>query len=233
MEYIIIEVFTQSSTFRNPEFQNFHKSLKLPPPTTIIGFSGAAMGLSPKAAQDFFEGSGILMGVYGRSEGIATDLWKYSDLKKKSVIRREILFNNRYTLVFAGEDGDKIGELREGFSNPCYALTLGSSDSLAKVRIVDEKVEFTESRTLEYCLVEGNVIKEVLDNVSNSIEFSIYNTSDPIYYDLPTRFSYEADYGMRIVNRRRTFSFVGHEMRLNIEKRGIRLGDVFIPLFEL
>ena len=51
----IIEIATQSSTFKNPDFQNYHKSFFLPPPTTLVGFAGAAIGLSPKKSQEFFE----------------------------------------------------------------------------------------------------------------------------------------------------------------------------------
>jgi len=49
MEYFVLEIITNTATFRNPDFQNFHKTLNLPPPPTLIGFAGAALGLSPKA----------------------------------------------------------------------------------------------------------------------------------------------------------------------------------------
>ena len=55
MPHCIIELVTQTATFRNPEFQNFHKSFLLRLLTTLMGLAGAAMGLSPKSAQDFFK----------------------------------------------------------------------------------------------------------------------------------------------------------------------------------
>ncbi|NJN33797.1 MAG: CRISPR-associated protein Cas5 [Saprospiraceae bacterium] len=54
MNCCLIQVQSQTATFRNPEFQNFHKSFALPPPTTIVGLAGAALGFDAKAAQDFF-----------------------------------------------------------------------------------------------------------------------------------------------------------------------------------
>lgn len=55
MLHCVIEIRSVTASFRNPEFQNFHKSFRLPPPTTLIGLAGAALGLSPKSAQDFLK----------------------------------------------------------------------------------------------------------------------------------------------------------------------------------
>ena len=101
MKYCIVEIVTQTATFRNPEFQNFHKTLPIPPPTTLVGIAGAAMGLSPKSAQLFFEESDFVMGSYCKNQGISTDLWKYNDFKERSIILKEILFhNNIYVSVW-------------------------------------------------------------------------------------------------------------------------------------
>jgi CRISPR-associated protein Cas5t len=65
------------------------------------------------------------------------------------------------------------------------------------------------------------------------MEFSIYQTSEPIAYDLPIRFEYESDYGKRSVSSVSTFSFVGKEMTLNFEIGGFKFNNIFIPLFSI
>jgi len=133
MNYLILKIWTQTASFRIPEFQNFHKSFLLPPPTTVVGLAGAALGLSPKSSQDFFDESSIKIGVFGKSDGFAKDLWKYNDFKVGSVIKREIYFFNQYVVVFASENSETIENLGSSFKNPKYALTFGTSDALAKI----------------------------------------------------------------------------------------------------
>lgn len=242
MKICIVEIFTQTATFRNPEFQTFHKSLYLPPPTSIIGLAGAALGLSPKRSQDFFNDD-FKFGVYGRSEGIAKDLWKYRyDKAEKnitqyttSIIKKEFLFNNFFLIAFNSTNIDKLNKLENAFKNPYYSLTFGNSDSLVLIKkiLILEKEKIEESKEVEFCLLEGNILDEVLNNKDNSFNFSIYSTSDPIIYDLPIRFNYEEEYGFRSVSKRKTFSIIGKKMLLNIHKSGIFYNNIFIPLFKI
>jgi len=242
MNYLILKIWTQTASFRVPEFQNFHKSFLLPPPTTVIGLAGAALGLSPKSSQDFFDGSSIKLGVFGKSDGYAIDLWKF---KKKNnnktndqrdfiedILRREIHFNNVYLILFASENSELIDKLRSAFENPKYALTFGTSDALAKISILDNFEEH-ELDEVENCLIEGDIISEVVENVHNGLEFSIYSTSEPIVYDLPVKFQYESDYGVRRVVERKKYSFVGKKMKLNIKISGVYADDKFIPIISI
>jgi len=231
MKFCVVEIKTQTATFRNPEFQNFHKSLLLPPPTTMVGFAGAAMGLSPKASQEFFNQEAFKIGVFGKSQGIAKDLWKYNDFKNGSVILKEILFINEFILVYGTENKEIINTLQTAFYNPTYALTLGNSDSLAKIIKISLISETTESYHLGHCLVEGNIIQDVKDNYDNGLDFSIYTSSEPIAYDLPTKFAYQSEYGIRNVIERKTLSFIGETMKLNHPKPGILYQNKFIPIF--
>ncbi|MBN8679684.1 MAG: CRISPR-associated protein Cas5 [Chitinophagales bacterium] len=239
MNYLAVEIRTVTATFRNPEFQNFHKTLHLPPPTTLVGLAGAALGKSPKAAQEWFERDDWQLGISGISEGYAKDLWKYNNKWDKengwesSVLLREILFDNRFFAIFGSPTESKILTLKEAFWEPKYALTLGSSDSLVKVVSAEIVGKPATSRELSNCLTPGNVLSNVLENVFNWDDFSIYSTSEPIAYDLPTRFKYESDYGVRRVMRRKTFSFIGNPMQLNFEVPGIWLKNQFIPIFSL
>jgi len=236
MEYVAIEVNTQTATFRIPEFQNFHKSFTLPPPTTLMGLAGAAMGLSPGKTQEFFDASIFELGVTGVSKGRSRDLWKYRKLKSggyiSDIITRDVLFFNTFYIGYGSEDKKFINSLLSAFRSPVYAITLGASDSLARVTILEE-IEIAESNELTGCILAGNIIKEVLENSNNNCEFSIYSSREPICYDLPVRFRYTSDYGIRSVEKRGEFSFIGKPMKLNVFKKGIKVKDVFIPLFRL
>lgn len=243
MKYFCIEIATQTTSFRNPEFQNFHKTLDLPPPTTLIGFAGAALGLSPKMAQEYFEDSQFIVGISGFHLGRTTDTWKYRNQTKNmhlyhpllegSVIKREQLVQSRFFLVFGSADSGRLSELSDAIQLPQFALTLGNSDSIAFIKKVYEDVPAFRSNIIRECIVPGDVIGEVLRKAGELPEFSIYHTSEPISYDLPIRFDYKSDYGRREVAQTKRFSIVSHEMQLNYEVDGVICEDRFIPVFEL
>ncbi len=243
MEFICIEIATQTTSFRNPDFQNFHKTLDLPPPATLIGFAGAAMGLSPKMSQEFFDEAAFLAGVTGRIAGRATDTWKYNrrtsqmhlydPLLDGGVVKREHLIFGRYVVVFGTEDKERLKRLMDNFLYPTFALTLGNSDSIAFIKRVAPVDSFGKGNLVQHCLMDGDVVGEVLRKASEKLSFSIYQTSEPITYDLPTRFTYKSDYGRREIAQTRTFSFIGQEMELNFDVPGIFFDDIFIPVFQL
>lgn len=236
MPYLIVEIANQSSSFRNPDFQNFHKSYELPPPTTLIGFAGAALGLSPKTAQDYFN-EDFELGIAGVHLGKSNDLWKYQKLKGKEFISdiliREIHFENKFVFVFGHDNISKIKELESAFRYPSFALTLGNSDSLAKICAIKIEEELVLCDKLENCVVEGNILQEVLNN-PESMEFSLHDGIDPISHDVPIEFSYHSDYGIRRVIKRKELSFIGPTVYVNgFIFKGIRYKKYQIPLFKI
>ncbi len=244
MKYIVVELISNTATFKNPEFQNFHKTLTLPPPTTLIGVAGAALGMSPKSSQDFFDENKFTFGVFGKSLGLAKDTWKYTNKTSGnelynyhpnylgSVITKEILIKNTFYLCFGTMSETAIEQLKQAFLYPKYALTLGGSDSPAHVKNVFETDKTVFSKNVKDCIVEGDVIDKVLNNTDNT-DFFIYVNSEPICYDLPTRFAYETDYGARKVSSISTFSYIGSQMQLNYDIEGIEYKKSFIPLNKL
>jgi CRISPR-associated protein Cas5t len=243
MKNFVIEILSQTASFRNPDFQNFHKSLDLPPPTTIIGLAGAALGLSPLQAQEFFESKNSKIGIYGVSSGKCNDTWKYNkdirDMrtydpgKDGSIIQKEYLIHSQFIIAFASENSDMISKLIEAFQNPKYALTMGNSDSLAFVKNVEFDLPAILGTEVANCLLPGDVIDNVIQLASEKMEFSIYNTSEPLTYDLPLKFQYANDYGRRTVSHIGTFSMIGKRMKLNYEVEGLMYKDLFIPLITL
>jgi CRISPR-associated protein Cas5t len=248
MQFCAVELISQTATFRNPEFQNYHKTLEVPLPTTLIGLAGAAMGLTPKQSQSFFDSIPFKIGVWGTSAGKTKDLWKrrfkptskdlYADYHPNwtggnTVVKREILFGNHFVIVFASENAEAIEQLIHSFQYPVYALTMGSSDSLAFVKQVTNNVELAISNKISNCLVEGNVLDEVYTHLKDNWNCSIYQTSEPIAYDLPTKFSYKTEFTDRTVIATRCYSIIGHAMELNYNLDGVLYNDVFIPLANL
>lgn len=235
MLHCVIEIRSITASFRNPEFQNFHKSFRLPPPTTLIGLAGAAMGLSPKAAQDFFDLNPFRAGVTGRAEGMMRDLWKYDTMPGRSVITRELFANTHFWIAFGSPDEALVQQIKEAFKNPAYALTMGTSDSLAKVATVQLIEKEDEHNELEDALVEGDIVPLVLAQALKGGEFAFgVNDADPVASQLPIRFGYESDYGLRKVAERKLFSFVGPKVKFVDETfKGVKVDSVFIPTFDL
>lgn len=244
MKNFIVNIISQTASFRDPTFQNYHKSLILPPPTTIIGLCGAALGMTPLQAQDFFDETEISIGIYGCFKGKCQDTWKYNkgirDMRlynagvDASIIQKEFLIENEFYIAFSSENNSHIEKLKKAFENPVYALTMGNSDSLAKVAKIEVDLSEKMSCEIENVFVKGNVVNQVMETVDNSgdLEFSIYS-NDALVFDLPTRFNYENDYGKRSISVVDTFSIIGDKMKLNFKVSGLQFQDKFIPLFKL
>jgi CRISPR-associated protein Cas5t len=243
MANCVIELTSQTASFRDPEFQNYHRSLELPPPTTVLGMAGAALGLSPNMAQDFFDSHQIKIGVRGKSEGKAKDLWKYNNRSSQmwlhhpnfdgSIVHRDILIFNYLLLAFESKHQAAIERITEGFRSPSFALTMGSSDSLAKVMRIEQNLEYRQNNEVAYSIVSGDVVGAVLQRAKEFANFSIYQTSDPIVHQFPLRFKYDGDYGKRQVSKVGTYSVIGSPMTLNYNVEGLQFNDFFIPLIEI
>lgn len=243
MKNLVIEIFSQTASFRNPSFQNFHKSLDLPPPTTVIGLTGAALGLSPLQAQEFFHKNEINIGVYGLYAGKCNDTWKYNRRTKEmwlykseldgSIIQKEYLINARFLIAFSSDNSKIISMLNEAFQNPVYALTMGNSDSLACIKSSVTDLPEVMEQEVENCILEGDVVDNVLSYASEKPEFSIYYTSEHFVYDLPTRFNYVSDYGKRTIAQTATFSMIRNKMKLNYLIECLNYRGILIPLIKV
>ncbi|RMG63139.1 MAG: CRISPR-associated protein Cas5, partial [Calditrichaeota bacterium] len=133
---LIVRVRAPIASFRRPLDHNYQRTLPLPPPTTLIGIAGAALGLSdrklwaPDSPINHLKVSVLADGKPGR----ARDMWtvlkiKSGKIAERSPYFRELLFFTRYTLLYGGEI-DTLQRLREAFLDPAYPLTLGREDEL-------------------------------------------------------------------------------------------------------
>lgn len=245
MIYLVIPLHCRTASFRDPEFQNFHRTLRLPPPATCIGLAGAALGLTAWEAQDFFAENEWIIGIAGTSEGQANDLWKYNNFEDGSILIREHLYDNNFVLVFGHVSIEKIDRLEAAFARPHYALSCGNSDSICTVRVPEmyRTERLDQSTELVNCYTEGDIIADVLSAVDpqTTTSFSIRTTSLPVAQDLPVRFTYDRK-GVRMLRQRRLISYVEYPTVLPQAIAGINYQShadsdsttgLFVPVFPL
>jgi len=140
MELLALTVSAPVVSFRRPLDLNYQRTLPFPPPTTLIGLAGAALGLSDR---DLWESpvADLKVSVLAQPSsltrggpGQAQDMWTVLKIKNnriadRSPYFRELLFYPRYTLLFGGPR-DLLESLREAFMDPVYPLSLGREDEL-------------------------------------------------------------------------------------------------------
>lgn len=220
MHLAVVKAFAESASFRLPETHTFHKTLPLPPRTTIVGILGAALGLTAESAQEWVETHQVKLGVAGRHRGQMKDLWKYRKIKTMEVISdvllREHLIDLVMTLVYAAEDSSVAEQIIGGFQNPVYALTAGPSDSLLKVRetLLIGNASITPTTIFQFCVIPGDITsagryRPDPDVLRGPI---IESVRAPWVAHLPVRFAYEGS--RREVAARGPFSFIGNRIHL-------------------
>lgn len=240
MKYLVVEAVSQTASFRIPEFHNYHKTLPLPPFTTLVGIAGAALGKDYQDAQSYFEENQFRLGVYGISDGFARDLWKAKSTKSiRTVIRKEYNYNNYFVFIY-GCNEKIIDELYNAFRYSVYALTVGSSDSLMKIlplyresHILGVESEISTKR-LEDCLLVGNYIDKLkidLENLELNKEYIFTSKSSPISYNLPNSFVFLGN-NIRKIKKRKEFTFIKNSVVSDIEFLAVRFNQFIIPVFE-
>ena len=219
--YLLIQLHARMASFRDPEFQNFHRTLPLPPPSTCIGIAGAALGLWGPEAQAFFAPGEWELGIGGTSAGRAKDLWKYDDFKDGSIVLREYLYDNDFQLVFGHADRERLEKLQAAFCSPAFALTCGNSDSLCRV-VGTEFVKGGElSDEVDHCYVPGDLLRQVIDNYVPGQQLSVRTSSNPAKMELPVRYEFLKT-GERMTCERLRLSYVRYVLTLEeTELRGV------------
>ncbi|MGB3906858.1 MAG: CRISPR-associated protein Cas5 [Methanomethylovorans sp.] len=230
-----IEGVSLTASFRSPETHTFHKTLPLPPKTTIIGMMGAALGLSLEEVHKLVEDQGFLVGVYGFNKGLMRDLWNYrkltgkekkyteDDIKNRrqySILIREYLFENQFVFYFGSDEVEKLEHLRSAFLSPTYPLTVGNSDDLFKTCKIGDIIEEKKCKLskFEYTVLPGDLSQLY----KNDIDFSqipiVQTINTPQVILLPTKFIFEGD--ERRVSERQKFTFISTPVKLKTEIDG-------------
>ena len=138
------------NSFRQPDFHTYHKTLPLPPKTTVGGLIGSALGISPREVNDeWLLTERFKMGIVGSNNGQANDLWqirKYESKQikayqigkekypyKTAVIVRELLYQGLFTIYLSFEKKEDYELVHNAFKHPKWALSLGREDELIRI----------------------------------------------------------------------------------------------------
>ena len=173
-----------TGSFREPSSHLYQATLPLPPVSALVGMAGAAVGKRFEKAWPSFMAMGLFVGASGTVKGRGIDLWRYrkvSQAKEKdkkdsdvfvlgtkairsAVLNREFLVYPRITAFYASKDRGKIADLREAFTDPIFAISLGNSDEIAcamKVSEVCEVEELKETTSFRDTFLHGDHADDV------------------------------------------------------------------------
>lgn len=234
MYAFIVRGFSVTASFRIPESHTFQQTLPLPPVTTITGLMGAAMGMDFKNAMEFREQRKILFGIIGSSRGEMKDLWKYNKIKSgeilKDVLIREYLTDFSLTLAIASEEQTILSEIRDCFSNPKYALTLGNSDDLFKIKYIGPVVEakIVQCSEFENVVLHGDQTLDYESAIDLKNTPITYRVRAPQVFLLPTAFKFNGE--ERRVSKREQFTFIGSPIKLKDPIFVYMVEDIKFPL---
>jgi CRISPR-associated protein Cas5t len=230
----IVKGFAATASFRIPESHTFQQTLPLPPVTTLTGLMGAAMGFGFKEAMSFREQKSIFFGLIGSYKGEMRDLWKYNKIKSgeslKDVLVREFLTDFSLTIAIASKDQSVLSEVREGFRNPKYALTLGNSDDLFKIKHIGSVVDVVEDHcsSFENTILAGDQTLDYKPNFDLKNTPITYRVMAPQVVLLPTVFNFKGD--ERRVSKREQFTFIGSPIKLKHPLTVYKVEGIIFPM---
>jgi len=218
MEVLKVTVSAPVVSFRRPLDHNFQRTLPLPPPTTLLGLAGAALGLSDRELWEAGSPTySLKVAVLSWCEpGKAKDMWTVMKIKtgkiaERSPYFRELLFFHRLSLIYGG-DIDILRMLKTAFEDPVYPLSLGREDELIKI----EEVGLVEVSS-GIPRFRGTVIPEDIKKLNLNIDLREgIRFEPPVVEVLPLRFELDAK-GIRAPKEKRAFSFIPYSLELTIQ----------------
>lgn len=226
MKFLRIVCSGSLNSFRQPDFHTYHKTLPLPPKTTVAGMIGSALGISPeKVNEEWIKNNRFQMGIVGKNNGKANDLWqirKYENKQlkayqegnesapyKTAVIVRELLYSSEFILYLHFEDENDYELVSSKLHNPEWALSLGREDELVLIKEI-RQMNLEEKSNISFC---NTVLPIDFTKTPYEIVLSTQNSSGnlldeaPKSIKLPITFSYNDD-GAREANEYQQFSFI-------------------------
>lgn len=211
MPVVVVEAVAPVASWRPPEALTYHRTLPLPPYTSLVGMLGAALGLDLARAYRFVAEGGLRLGVGGWHEGHARDLWKFQKLEsvadakkpiKTDVLLRELWVDVCLALVIEASDALAADVVAGAFRRPAFPLTAGPSDALLKAVAV--RVEDTTPHPT-HRLAYGMVYGEIPPRYELTEEWSAIPLSRiiraPTIERLPTGFAFDPEAPRRLLGR--------------------------------
>lgn len=181
------------NSFRMPFFRTYHKTFLAPPKTTIIGMITNIMGKSEDFFYNILNQDEIKISVVIDSiRGRAKDLWTYktfenkSNMHGRSIIRRDRLFNAKYTIYLMIDDKELSEEIYNSLLYPESVPSLGLDDEIVKIYDVVYNLDFDENRTgivNSVFMDRGYEYQAKVDDFSNMLEIPTANVV-PLKYKI-------------------------------------------------
>ncbi|AEH51232.1 CRISPR-associated protein Cas5 [Pseudothermotoga thermarum] len=216
MKALWVKVIAQACSFRPPLDHVYQRTLPLPPPTTILGFAGAALGLEDKAI--WSQESPLLnvkvSALLLNKPGFAKDMWKILKIdnykiSERSPYFREMLFNARYMLVYGSADEDFLKRLKEAILDPVYALSLGREDELVLVEECDIAELQVGGTTFYGTALAGDISKMKFHWIpKGGVKFE-----PPICENMPVAFEVDKD-GRRYPRSKQLLTFLPYDLHV-------------------
>ncbi len=223
MEPIVaVRVRAPVASFRRPLDHNYQRTLPMPPPTTLIGIAGAALGLSDRElwAPDS-PVRRLKVSVWMEEEpGRARDMWtvlkiKSGKIAERSPYFRELLFFARYMLLYGGEEA-LLQRLEAALQDPAYPLSLGREDELFLIEDVTLETVSEGVQRFRGTVVPGD-IRQMRGLRPILREGAVFEP--PVVEILPLSFTLDAK-GIRHPERPEPFSFLplGIDIEIPVER---------------
>lgn len=220
MERVLcVTVRALAASFRRPLDHNYQRTLSMPPPTTLLGIAGAALGLSDRElwAEDSPLQSAKVAVWMDSEPGRARDMWtvlkiKSGKIAERSPYFREMLFFARYTLLYGGDEA-LLERLDQAFRDPVYPLSLGREDELLIVEDVHSEIAMPGKPIFTGTVIPGD-FREMASHfyLRSNVRFE-----PPIVEKLPLGFRVDPN-GVRRPIRPVSFTFCPLQLELEVSQ---------------
>lgn len=239
MDGLVVTLYAKTASFRDPGAQLYHETLPLPPPSTIVGIAGAALGLGFEDVLEYFKENEIMVGCIGTSGGSGKDLWNYIKIKNKesthAIILRNFLSHVRVEIFYACENSDVVKRLYEGFQNPFYAITLGNSDEIAKICSVEiiRNISSSKNKIFNNTWIRGDYSRKIQIDWEFVKKSKINVTiKPPMVKKLPCDYEFDS-IGARKATKYKDISFVGKNCVLEMEAEVFMFEDKPVSMLQI
>lgn len=227
IQALLVKLSGTVNSFRLPDHQTYHRTLPLPPKTTVAGLLGSALGLHPSEVNEhWLLTDRFKVAIRGRSEALFKDLWQYRKYTDKhinayfkgeeeepyyrAVMVRELLYQSTFELYLFFDNTEDYSIVKNALANPAWALSLGREDEVVKLTGLEtvECAPINSSITLHNTVVQFDVYEQGFKPAGlDFIEAKNLLAYAPTVVRLPVAFSYTGE--VRQANAYETFSFVG------------------------
>lgn len=240
MYLLHIELRGLTASFRVPHMFKYHRSLPLPPYTSVVGMFGAAIGKDMATAQEIFKSIGLKVGIAGSYAGGCNDTWRVRTTKnpENDVVERQILYKPKYHVIFFG-DKAAVSLCETAFRHPVYPLSLGRPDDLSNAIVHGA----SECKPEDLHVLRNTVVIGVHSAQIDESFFDINDPADPgpctLLYRLPVHFQFENGFSYhRTADDYRDFMFIGdHKITLSEPVKGFKIRadkeTIDVPILEI